>query len=271
SSAGPSLFNPNTDSAAATVNFPVGFTFPYFGQTYSAVRVTSKGFISFDLNASSLLTNYPLPNATYRYVHLSPFWDDLYSQANGKAVTEFRPNPDRFIIQWSNYGRYYPSSNRNWNLNFQIVLFPDGSFEYRYGTMDPPPGGATSTSDCNPLSCVDEANGSSATIGFQGPFPGSPAFQLHYGGASIDNYPPFPGGLANRTFRYVRELPNAAGSFHDLVVNTSDEEIVYRLCIRDADWEECVERPLQVLSKGDLMITEVMPAPNDGNAEWIEI
>src|SRR5690606_24950681 len=98
SSAGPSRFTPNTHAAAPTVNFPVGFTFPYFGQTFWAVRVTSKGFISFDLNANSVLANYPLPNATYPYVHLSPFWDDLCSQANGKAVTEFRPNPDRFII-----------------------------------------------------------------------------------------------------------------------------------------------------------------------------
>src|SRR5690606_28950052 len=128
------ILGTNQEDARANVNFPAGFTFPYYGETYSSIRVSVDGWASFHPSAGSWQVNQRLPiDSGYREVHLPVFWDDLHTQS-GRVDATFLPNPDRFIIQWSHVGRSSPST-RGYDLNFQLVLFPDGRFEYRYGTM----------------------------------------------------------------------------------------------------------------------------------------
>lgn len=245
SAIGTSAFGASLDSGLANVAFPQGFTFPFFGKVYDRIYFAVDGYASFDPGLTTISGNLPIPNGdtANQRVHLPIFWDDLHTGANGKVHTAFLPNPNRFIIQWTGFQRFAPSGNRNWNLNFQIVLFPDGSFEYRYGTMSQPPTGTSSTSDCNPTSCVDEANGSSATIGYQEPFAYT-GYQLQYGGASSENHPAFPGGLAHRTFRYQPYAPaNGATS----VQVAPKESTTYTLCIQDGFWEECRDVFVKVL------------------------
>ena len=158
------VIGPGQDTTQQTVNFPSGFVLPYFGNAYTAVRVTSDGFLSFNLSASSLATNARLPSTSNGNVHLAVFWDDLLTQSGG-VYAAFLPHPDRFVIPWSHVGRYHSLDPRTYDLNFQVVLFPDGAFEFRYGTMAPPPSGSSS---CSPTSdCAGDANGASATIGYQ--------------------------------------------------------------------------------------------------------
>src|SRR5690606_10647945 len=42
---------------------------------------------------------------------------------------------DRLVIQWTN-AEFSSSTYNPADLNFQVVLFEDGRFEYRYGKMD---------------------------------------------------------------------------------------------------------------------------------------
>lgn len=225
-----SLLGGGQDGTRANVQFPPGFTFPYYGEIYDAIRVSADGWASFDLSADSWASNQPMPiSSGYRQVHLPIFWDDLHTQS-GRVDAVFLPNPDRFIVQWTKVGRYDPWTSRDYDLNFQIVLFPDGRFEYRYGTMAPPETPATSLSDCNPLSCEEETNGSSATIGYQNPT-GTRGFQLHYqtGGASGV---PFAGGLSNRSFRFA---PPTGTS----IVVSPEDPTDYEFCVSLGGFLEC--------------------------------
>lgn len=237
------------DGTLAEVQFPAGFTFPYFGETYSALKVSADGFVTFNLgfNDTTQHANYPLPSTARPNQHLAIFWDDLHT-SNGGVYTAFRSNPDRFIVQWSHVARYAPSppsgQPRTYDMNFQIVLFPDGKFEYRYGTMTPPSTPATSPSDCTPLTCENETNGSSATIGYQVPGQDK-GFMLHFGGPAAEGDPPFPGGLANRSFRY--QTPPS----HSIVVTPSDDT-EYEVCVALGGKTECkslvVQAPWEILS-----------------------
>src|SRR5690606_9466824 len=86
------------------------------------------------------------------------------------------------------------------------------------------------------------------------------------------NHPPFPGGLVGRSFRADPRVATGEASLADLLVQPGHEETVrYTLCIRDEHWRECQEAVIEVIREGDLAITEVMPLPANGGAEWIEI
>lgn len=224
------LIGPDQIVGNANVSLPPGFDFPFYGTTYSAARVSVDGWLSFDLGAGNTFSNQPIPSsADYQWVHLPIFWDSLHTQS-GRVDAVFLPNPDRFIVQWTQVGRSDPIT-RGYDLNFQIALFPDGSFEYRYGTMAPPDTPARNDFDCNPLDCTEEAQGSSATIGYQDPT-GSRGFQLHFGGHPREDHPPFAGGLANRSFRSGRPQSNS------VVLIPKDTES-FELCVELDGYERC--------------------------------
>jgi len=194
-------------SAPINVDFPEGFSFPYFGTNYTSMRVFESGYISFDLAANHATMNQRLPNGTSTNnsnVHLAPFWDSL-SHRNFGSMWVAQPTPDTFVLQWHHYS---PTSGTTisvfMDLNFQIVFYRDGAFEFRYGAMNPLPEGQTNNG-CHPNTCVNESNGSSATIGYQMPAGELSAlgYGAHFGGTSNNAANrPFPGGLSNRTLRY---------------------------------------------------------------------
>ncbi|AKU90464.1 Outer membrane protein A precursor [Vulgatibacter incomptus] len=190
------------DTTTVTVDFGGRFSFPFFGQRRTAARVSTDGVISFDTASTAFFTsNQPIPNdgTSNRLAHLAAFWDDLHTRTSGR-VHSLRIDDDTYVVQWTHLSPFAGSSNTNqYDLNFQVVLHSDGTFEYRYGTMAAP---ASTSSSCFPSTCVNEANGSSATIGYQDPT-GLMGHQLHFGGTSgAAGNPTFPGGIANRAFRY---------------------------------------------------------------------
>ena len=215
----------NANTGLAELYFPDGFEFPYFGETYRSVRVFVEGFISFSMSATSTNSNRPLPDgssATYGRIHLAPFWDDFNLRNSGK-VWAARVDLETYVIQWSSVSLGTGSStSAEYDLNFQVVLDRSGAFEYRYGRMDPP---AAPTTSCRPAGCVNEANASSATIGYQMPDGGS-GWTLHHGGASSNEAnPTFPGGLANRAFRYQPAQGRSEVVFHPT------EQATYVYCV----------------------------------------
>jgi len=238
------IIGPDVDGTLAAFAFPAGFTFPFLGERYDAVLVSEDGFVSFDegLNTPVLpWPDRPLPDPQRPDIHLAPFLDDLHTQPSGAVYADFRTDPDRVIIQWSHVSRWSTISNRTWDLNFQVVLFADGTFEYRYGTMDPPANWTANPLQCPAGDCVAAANGSSATIGYQRPG-GSSGFTLHLG----DEITPFPGGLVSRSFR-LQGPP--AGS----VVVTANDDVAYTICaFLGGGFHECktvtIRAPWEILS-----------------------
>src|SRR5690606_33362648 len=99
-------------------------------------------------------------------VHLAPFWDDLVLRG-GDSIWRHSPDANTLIIQWKGFSRAQGSSvSVRYDLNFQVVLRSDGSFDYRHRTMAPP-APPFSQPGCSPVDCPSEANGLSATIRYR--------------------------------------------------------------------------------------------------------
>jgi len=145
---------------------PEGFVFPFAGQDRTSLRISRAGYVSFAPESSSenrnerLVQGYSLIGArAASKVHLAPYWTDLTLEPNSASGSIWyalrQDDQGRFlVIQWANVAH---NSHKNNDLNFQVILREDGSFEYRYGTMTGGSGGAAG------------ANGSLASIGFQEP------------------------------------------------------------------------------------------------------
>src|SRR5690606_33767544 len=107
--------------------------FPYEGELVSAVVVQADGYLSLNLDQPTNFSNVRLPGGGSEGIAIAPFWDDLHAHSTGHVYTELVSDAqgDRFIIQWSGF-QYWISggSPPGANLNFQVALFPDGSFEY---------------------------------------------------------------------------------------------------------------------------------------------
>lgn len=116
-------------------DLPMGFNFAYEGSTYSSIRAFVNGFLSVDLGlyppSSGQKTGLSFTNKPY--VNIAPFWADLkLGTAPSGLYYETRNDPvwgDYTIVQWKSL--LLSTST----LNFEAVLYKDGSYDLRYGNM----------------------------------------------------------------------------------------------------------------------------------------
>jgi len=97
----------NCDDCYRTVALP--FAFPYFGQTFSSVLVSSNGNIYFDPAAAPRRSNGDaddVPSSTSdlaRFKMISGLWDDLYLGTDRRAdagVFLVQPDASHAILRW---------------------------------------------------------------------------------------------------------------------------------------------------------------------------
>jgi hypothetical protein len=110
----------NTDdglSGAAGIAPPAGFTF--FGTTAPRFRVSSNGFLTFNLAIPNARPdNQPLPNPAGE-VNIAPFWDDL-----ANVVVCQKTVSGKLVVQWTGDDFLDP-------VQFQAILDPaDDSIEF---------------------------------------------------------------------------------------------------------------------------------------------
>ena len=136
---------PNCDDCTAQV--PIGFTFPFYGNTYSSLAISSNGFVSFDLGVSNgCCSGNIVPGADAVNNMIALGWYDLLP--TGGQITYFNLySPNRLVIQYSNAPEYSGSGN----LNGQIVLFESGAIQLIYSNL--------STSIHNATAGVENATG----------------------------------------------------------------------------------------------------------------
>jgi len=117
-----------------TENVQIGFSFTYFGTPFTDMNVSSNGNIQFPPSNSAIWTNVAIPNTAAPNNMIAPLWDDLnpfiqgdvYVQTLGTAGTDLRT-----IVSWEGVTQFALTTNEN----FQVVLFENGAFEFRYGTI----------------------------------------------------------------------------------------------------------------------------------------
>lgn len=130
-------------------DFPDGFTFPYFEEVHDKARVSRNGFLSFDLRYGKGLDGpQAMPGVVGSAAQLAPFWLATVFQPATAGASDPRigrifydlqsdDSGRRLVIQWKNM---ILSADR-WNnppqtaLNFQLILWENGNFDYRYGEL----------------------------------------------------------------------------------------------------------------------------------------
>ncbi len=122
------------DAISGVVN--LGFAFPFYGNSFSSLRVCTNGFATFTDNVTAY-SNGPLPTTGGAQNMLAPFWDDLNFGATPRVWTH--NDGTRFIVSWIAAPRYSSGGP----YSFQILVYPSGEIRYQYLAMNAPTNSAT--------------------------------------------------------------------------------------------------------------------------------
>jgi hypothetical protein len=110
------------------------FSFPFYGKRYDSIYVNYFGFIAFEpqnlpapyiTDEMSMLRMFPLivPSFSQQYTY----------QANKNDGIWFQAEASHAIIRWKTSVSRYVTTSTN---DFAVILYPDGRFEFCFGTMD---------------------------------------------------------------------------------------------------------------------------------------
>ena len=127
-SSGSTGLGSNDDSVSAA--FDLGFTFTFYGNDFTQARMATNGCLHFNLTGSYCgdYTPDPLPQYTNT---LFPFWTDLIK--DGGSAMRAKAFDDYTIFGWYKMREYNRANSDN---SFEVWLYPNNTFEYRYGELD---------------------------------------------------------------------------------------------------------------------------------------
>lgn len=141
--------------------FAIGFSFPFYGDTYDALRISANGFISLTSFASPPV-NARIPDPAGPNALVAPYWDDLNPAGRGEIYTCLDPAGPRFIVEWHDLPCW---GTLEGHYTFQAILHPDGVIDFVYreltaGVPDAATAGIEDPSGMNGLElcyCLDGA------------------------------------------------------------------------------------------------------------------
>jgi hypothetical protein len=124
---------------------PIGFAFPYYGNIYEELFITTKGLVSFSYGGY-WYDIYPIPSVGMPDDFIAPLWSDLgmYKGGNrpeaGIFVHSAGSEPNRyFVIEWHRADGYSGESDIGYevmDLTFQLILHENGDIVMQYGWID---------------------------------------------------------------------------------------------------------------------------------------
>ena len=127
--------NLNASDDHLSVQFYLDFTFTFYGEDFTKTRMATNGCLHFGLPNSVNYNEYcgdytpdPLPHTTYT---LYPFYTDLIRDSGSKMLG--KNFTDKSVFGWYNLREYNQSGTDN---SFEVWLYPNHTFEYRYGGLD---------------------------------------------------------------------------------------------------------------------------------------
>ncbi len=115
--------NPDDGMSA---DLPIGFSFPFYGNNFSSLRVCTNAFISFG-NAVPLYFGTTFPSIEASGNIVAAFWNDLVLDASGHVYSQ--QIGDLFVVQFENILRFGTTSER---VTCQIVLRQTGEIFLQY-------------------------------------------------------------------------------------------------------------------------------------------
>jgi len=120
-----------------STNINLTFDFTFYGQTFNSARMSTNGCLhlglgSGNINSNNYCADYtPDPISTKGYTYtMFPFWTDLIRDSNSR-MKSWGDNT-KMIFGWYDMREY----NRNSDNSFEVILWPNNTFEYRYDELD---------------------------------------------------------------------------------------------------------------------------------------
>ena len=119
-----------------STNIDLTFNFTFYGQTFDSARMATNGCLHFGLGTGNInYNNYcgdytPDPIGSQYTYTMFPFWTDLIRDSNSR-MKSWGDNT-KMIFGWYDMREY----NRNSDNSFEVILYPNNSFEYRYDELD---------------------------------------------------------------------------------------------------------------------------------------
>jgi hypothetical protein len=110
-----------------TLAFPTGFSFPFYGDNYTSVYVSTEGYLYFTgsmgggdgNNTSDKLHNNRI---------IAPLWDNLYTYGSGDDIFVDTATTGQVTVRWNATNEADGS-----DVNFAVTLFSDGKIRFDYG------------------------------------------------------------------------------------------------------------------------------------------
>ncbi len=128
---GTELSFPSNDAAGDPID--IGFSFPFYGETYTECIVNPNGWVGFG-NDSSDWTNNPIPGLESPRPAIFGFWTDLFPETTGGLNSVFvHSNTERFVA-WYNAVEHYPGTYTG-TYDFQIVMYATGVIYVNYRSV----------------------------------------------------------------------------------------------------------------------------------------
>ncbi|MEE9150861.1 MAG: hypothetical protein V3U20_03405, partial [Thermoplasmata archaeon] len=111
--------------------FSLGFTFDFYGNSYTEIWINNNGFIMFTNQSGVFAGNNPIPDSAPPNNIAAPFWDDLYESGDIYYQT-LGVGPNRyFIVEWKDVENYnIPGIGY---ITFEVILYEgNNSIKYQY-------------------------------------------------------------------------------------------------------------------------------------------
>jgi hypothetical protein len=152
---------------------PLGFSFPFYGSSYSTAYIDTNGEIllapnswqrdypsdGWENDGNMFNYMYPIPGYNQMPALIAVYWDDLHAdEGTGDVYFQtFGSAPNRYtVVQWNDL-RFHSGTNPQDLLKFQVILHENGYLKMQYHTVATGQTGAT----------IPHDNGASATIAIQ--------------------------------------------------------------------------------------------------------
>jgi len=122
-----STFQWTTSSDDYGTQINLNFDWERWDQTFSTAWQSSNGCLSF----TGICYNYISDDDGYIENTLYPLWTDLIAEGADSKMAYYGDN-EKMIFGWYNMWEFYRESNNS----FEVILWADSSYEYRYGSLD---------------------------------------------------------------------------------------------------------------------------------------
>ncbi|MBI3896444.1 MAG: hypothetical protein HY313_10995 [Acidobacteria bacterium] len=126
------LSNPGNIGDDGTREVSLGFSFSYFGQSYTQVFINSDGNLTFQAGDTAIS-----PRSLARFLtgppRIAPYFADLDPSAGGQLT--YFSSSSRFVVTWSAVPDF-AQSGVGLQETFQVILTPDGRIQFSYNGIN---------------------------------------------------------------------------------------------------------------------------------------